>query len=208
MATVAEIIQDFSLFMDDTTELSTAEEIRLAEKHSQRIANQYPWLKLRQEATGTVSSASIAWPTRFDYIAENYNTTEMNDYGEGPKVLIGTDLAPYKVVSYEDRKRYENQSGRCYVDPVNETIVFTDSSADGKAYSFDHQQYPATLTATTDTIWIPDRFAPVLYHSMCGDDFVIQQSEKARSYRDEHLNNAKMWLNEMRMWDARLRQMT
>lgn len=194
--------------MDDTTELSTAEEIRLAEKHSQRIANQFPWLILRQEATGTVSSASISWPTRFDHIADNYNLTSASDYGEGPVVLVGTDLAPYKVVSYEDRKRYNNKSGYCYVDPVNSTIVFTDSSADGKAYSFDYQTYPATLTATSDTIWIPDRFAPALYHSMCVDDFVIQQSEKARSYRDENLANAQMWINEMRTWDARLRQLT
>lgn len=194
--------------MDDTTELSESEEIRLAEKHSQRIANQYPWLKLRKEGTGTVSSASISWPTRFDYIVANYNETSASDYGEGPAVLIGPDLAPYKVVSYEDRKRYNNSGGYCYVDPVNETIVFTDSSADGKAYSFDYQEYPATLTATTDTIWIPDRFAAALYHSMCVDDFVIQQSEKARSYRDENLAAAQMWVNEMRMWDARLRQMT
>jgi hypothetical protein len=194
--------------MDDTTELSEAEEIRLIEKHSQRIANRFPWMILRAEATGTVSSGSIAWPTRFDHMVENYNYTAMNEYGEGPKVLIGADLTPYKVVSYEDRKRYNNHSGHCYVDPINDTIVFTDSSADGKSYSFDYHTYPATLTATTDTIWIPDRFAPALYHSVCVDDFVIQQSEKARSYRDENLANSQMWVNEMRTWDARLRQMS
>ena len=205
---LSQVIADFELFMDDTTELSTAEEIRIAEKHSQRIANLYPWLLLRAEATGTVSSAAITLPTRFSYILENNNYTSAGEYGTGPTVLIGTDLAPYKVVSYEDRKSYTNKGGYCYVDIVGGTIDFTDSTADGKAYTFDYQTYPAALTATSDTIWIPDRFAPALYHSMCVDDFAIQQSDKAKSYRDENLANAQMWVNEMRSWDYQLRQLT
>lgn len=208
MALVSDVIKDFELFMDDTTELSTVEEIRIAEKHSQRIANQYPWLKLRKEGSGTVASRTVALPTRFDYLVENYNETAMNEYADGPVVLVGTSRKPYKVVSYEDRKRYVDRNGYVYVDISNDVLAFTGSDANGETVSFDYQEYPATLTDASDTLWIPDRFVPALYHSMCVDDFVIQQSEKARSYRDENLAAAQMWINEMRAWDGRLRQMS
>lgn len=205
---LADTIKDFELFLDDTTELSTAEEIRLAEKHYQRISELVPWEKLKKNATGTVSAQAIAFPTRFNYLVKNNSYTNTNQYaGEGPVIFIGTDYIPYKVVSYSDRKQYRNDKNVAYLDVANDQILFTDSSVNGKAYDFDYIQYPATLTATTDTLWIPDRFAPMLYHAMCADDFVIQQSEKGRSYRDEHISSFNMFLADMKMWNARLVQM-
>lgn len=208
MSTVADIIKDFELFLDDTTELSTAEEIRLAEKHSQRIANLLPWeiLKKSYASGGVVSSTTDALPTRFAYVTQNDNYSENGEYGTGPVIYIGSDYSPWQVVSWSDRRNYRDRKGYAFVDIANSNMVFSEAPNDTVEY--DYIEYPATLTATTDTIWIPDRFTPILYHSMCADDFVIQQSEKARSYRDEHLNNYKMYENDMRSWNYNLVQLT
>lgn len=208
MSTVSDIIKDFELFLDDTTELSTAEEIRLAEKHSQRIANLLPWeiLKKSYASGSAVSSTTDSLPTRFAYVVANDNYSENGEYGTGPVIYVGTNYSPWKVVSWSDRRNYRSRKGYAYVDIANSNMVFSEAPNDTVEY--DYIEYPATLTATTDTIWIPDRFAPILYHSMCADDFVIQQSEKARSYRDEHLNSYKMYENDMRSWNYNLVQLT
>lgn len=208
MATVAEIITDFELFLDDTTELSTAEEIRLAEKHSQRIANMYPWelLKKSYSSSGSVSATTDSLPTRFSQVIENDQYSENGEYGSGPVVYIGSNYTPWKVVSWSDRRNYRARKGYAWVDLPNSNMVFSEAPNDTVEY--DYIEYPAELTATSDTIWIPDRFAPVLYHSMAADDFVIQQSEKARSYRDEHLANYNMYLKDMKSWNFKLLQMS
>ena len=207
MSTVAQIITDFELFLDDTTELSEAEEIRLAEKHSQRIASLLPWeiLKKSYASSGAVTSTTDSLPTRFAQLVENNQYTENGEYGSGPVVYVGSDYSPWKVVSWSDRRNYRSRNGYAYVDIPNNNMVFT--AAPNDTVEYDYIEYPASLTATSDTIWIPTRFAPILYHSMCADDFVIQQSEKARSYREEHLNNYGMFLNDMKYWNANLQQL-
>lgn len=205
MATVSDIIRDFELFMDDTTELSETEEIRLVEKHSVRIAELLPWELLKKSYSGTVSATTDSLPTRFSYVLENDNYSNTNEYGEGPKVYIGSNYSPWNVVSWSDRRNYRNRKGYVWVDHANSVMEFSENPADTVEY--DYIEYPATLTATTDTIWIPDRFAPILYHSMCADDFVIQQSEKARSYRDENLAAYNMYLEDFKVWNARQVQM-
>lgn len=208
MALLSEIITDFELFLDDTTELSEAEEIRIAEKHSQRIANLIPWevLKKSYASGSSVTSTTDSLPTRFAYVIENDNYSENGRYGSGPVIYVGSTYTPWKIVSWSDRRNYRNTSGYAWVDAPNDNMEF--ATAPNDTIEYDYIEYPAELTATTDTIWIPDRFAPILYHSMCADDFVIQQTEKGRSYRDEHLANYNMYLKDMQSWNFKLVQMT
>lgn len=208
MALLSEIITDFELFMSDTTELSEAEEIRIAEKHSQRIANILPWeaLKTSYSSSGSVTSTTDSLPARFNYLTENNNYTSDTEYAQGPVVFVGSNYSPWKVVSWSDRRRYRDQKGYAWVDQPNSNMVF--GKAPNDTIEYDYIAYPAELTATTDTIWIPDRFAPILYHAMCADDFVIQQSEKALSYRDENLGSYNMFLSDMKSWNFKLNQMT
>ena len=207
MATVADSIRDFELYMDDTTELSEAEEIRLVDKIYQRVSYLIPWERLKKEYSGTASGTTLSLPARFAYIVENDNYTENGQYGAGPVVYIGSERAPWKVVSFSDRRNYRERNGYAWVDIANDNLVFS-ADPGAKAVEFDYIEYPTTLSATTDELWIPDRFAPIVYHGMCIDDFVIQQSEKARSYRDEHLANYNMYLNDMKSWNYNLVQLT
>ena len=200
----SEIITRFELFMDDGTELSSAESLIVLNKISQLVANTNNWEILKQGYSGTGTGTTVAFPTRFSHLVDNANYSSDNDYANGTVIFV--DDAPYKVVSWSDRKQYEGQSDKAYLDMANSNLVFTSSVA-GKTVEFDYIQYPATYTAS-DTVWIPDRFADILYHGMCADDYVIQQSDKAKSYRDEHLNAYKMWLNEMKSWNFKLVQLT
>ena len=176
------------------------------DKIYQRVSAIYNWESLKKAYSGTASGTTLALATRFSHFVENDNYSSDNEYAEGPVVFIGTDYTPYKIVSFSDRRRYRDQSGIVYLDLPNSNLVFTVDPG-SKAVEYDYIETPAELTTTTDTFWIPDRFTPIIYHGMCVDDFVIQQSEKARSYRDENLNTYNMYLNDMKSWNFKLIQM-
>jgi hypothetical protein len=50
----------------------------------------------------------------------------------------------------------------------------------------------------------PERFEPVLFHGMCVDDYMIQQSDKLKSYARENQAKYEQKLSDMRMWNAKL----
>jgi hypothetical protein len=204
--TGAEIITKFELYMDDTTELSADEELDLVNKIYQRVSEMLPWEQLKKAYSGTASGTTLALPTRFSHIVENYNYSSDAEYGGAPVVFIGTEYQPYKLISWSDRRRYREHSGHAYVDIANSNLVFTvDPGA--KAVEYDYIEYPADL-ATGTSPWFPSRFHDAIYHGMCVDDFVIQQSEKAKSYRGEHQKAFEDYIADMKLWNARLVQMT
>lgn len=193
--------------MDDTTELSDSEELRLLNKIYNRVSTVHTWKRLIQEYSGTASGTTLSLPERFAYVVENDNYTENGQYGGGRVVYIGSEYTPWKLVDISDRRNYRNRNGFAWVDLANSNLVFsTDPGA--KAVEYDYLEFPTPLTDTSDTFWIPDAYTPILYHGMCIDDFVIQQSEKARSYRDEHLGSYNMYLNDMKSWNMSLTQLT
>jgi hypothetical protein len=204
----SEIIAKFHLFMDDTSELSSTEESDLFDKVYNKVMMYRPWEICRVPGTGTTSTsiASVALPTDFSFLLNNSNYTENNQYaGDGPVVFVGANYTPYKVVSYADRRQYRNKGGYCYVDIVNMLLVFTLQPVAAEAIEFDYCKVPTDLTIGGTPIF-PARFHDVIYHGMCVDDFIIQQSDKAKSYASE--NNAKYesYLRDMVLWNARLIQ--
>ena len=206
--TAAEIITKFELYMDDTTELSSTEELALLNKIYQRVSAIYPWESLKTAYSGTTDgTANLALPARFSQLTENDQYSENGQYGAGPVIYVGTDYAPYKVVSWSDRRNYRDQSNVAFLDVANDNLVFAQAPGSGKAVEFDYIETPADLTLS-DTPWLPTRFQDVIYHGMCIDDFVIQQSEKALSYRNEHLANFNMYLSDMKSWNFKLLQMS
>ena len=204
--TALDIITKFEEYMDDTTELSSAEELDLLNKIYQRVSYLIPWESLKKVYTssGAIGGTTDTLPPRFGYLIENDNYTANGEYGTGPVIYVGEKLTPFKVVSFSDRRNYRNQNNYAYLDVANNNLVFTKSPGD--IIEYDYIEYPPDLT-TGDTPWIPERFQHILYHGMCIDDFIIQQSEKARSYRNEHLANFNMYLTDMKSWNNSLVQM-
>ncbi|MFA6095643.1 MAG: hypothetical protein WC767_02260 [Candidatus Paceibacterota bacterium] len=206
--TKAEIITKFHLYMDDTSELSSAEEEALFDKIYSKVMTDRPWEISKREATGTLSITVpyVSLPTRFAYLTANANYTEDNAYAAaGPVVFVGTGRTPYKIVSWSDRGQYVNLTGYAYIDIVNSRLVFCKQPAAADTYSFDYVAFPTALTTAESPVF-PSDYHHIIFHGMCVDDFIIQQSDKAKSYAAENNAMYKSYLEDLAMWNSRLVQ--
>lgn len=205
----SEIITKFEQYVDDTTELSTTEELALLNKIYQRVCMYRPWEFLKKSVTGTLSTSVpyVGLPTDFSYIINNNQYTDNSypiDNNSAPKVVfVGTNYEPYKIINYSDRRQYRNQKGYAYVDIVNSRLYFTLQPTSADSYEFDYMSVPTTLVAS-DTPSIPTRFQDIIYHGMAVDDSIIQMFPKAQSYLGENQAMYDKYLAEMSYWNANL----
>jgi hypothetical protein len=198
-----EIIAKFELYVDDGTELSSAEELDLANKIYDKVCNYRPWEFLKTTATGTIVSGVITLPSDFAYLANNYQSTDdsVSTQSEtAPKVIfVGTNLDPYRVINFSDRRQYQNQNV-CYINPSNSTIVFIVTPT-ATTYEFDYIKVPSAITTATGPAF-PSRFHDIIYHGMASDDYIIQQFDKAKSYANENQAKFSSILKDMSFWNA------
>lgn len=198
----------FQLQTDDTTELSSTEELAIANRVYRKILNDRPWEFLKKSDTGTIASdGTIDLPSDFAYLVQNGNYTDSSYIARRPVVFVGSNYSAYNVVSWSDRRQYRNQDGYCYVDLVNSKLVFT--SADtvaGQSYEFDYIYNPDDLELATSPVF-PARFHELIVYGMQVDDNIIQQSDKAKSYMAE--NNAKYndLMKDLAYYNSKLIQM-
>jgi len=198
--TKSEIITKFRLFMDDTTELSTQEESDLFDKIYLQVTSDRPWEFTKKAFTGTQSTSVpyIALPSDFAYLA-------IGKGGEKPVILVGSTYEPYEVINFADRRSYVNKKGYAYVDIVNNNLVFTAQPTDTLAVEYDYCAVPASLNSGQSPAF-PARFHDIIYHGMCADEFMIEQSDKLKSYRNENLNKYRDYMDLMAYWNSRLVQ--
>ena len=187
----SDIIARFELQVDDSTELSSSEELDLANKIYQQVCSFRPWEFLKASCSTAIagSGTTIALPSDFAYMATN-QSTDMNvseDNITAPKgVYVGTNLKFVRMINYGDRRQYANQD-ICYIDPTDSKIHFVTTQTE-TTQSFDYIKVPADLTLATSPIF-PARFHDIIVHGMASEDYIIQQFDKARSYANE--NQAK-----------------
>lgn len=206
--TKAEIITKAQLYLDDTSELSSDEFSDLFDKMYRKVNADRPWEGTKAEHTGTTSTSVdyIALPSDFLYLTANNNETDASFEAGRPVVFVGTEYTPFNVVSWSDRRQYRNQNGYCYIDYGNSRLVFTKQPTQTKAIEFDyHKQMPAL--ASGESPWFPAEFHDMLYHYMVSDDFMIQHSDKAKSYQKENWGAAEDIKERMAYWNAQLVQM-
>ena len=174
-----EIIEMFELYLDDTSELSSVEELALANRVYKKIMlKTYEFAK--KDGTGTLSTTLpyVSLPTDFAFIPDTVSD-------EFPKVIyVGSNNDIYKVVNYSDRRKYTNQSNFCYIDFANQRLVFTRQPISADAYSFDYIYIPADLTLSTSPVFPVCH--EIIAHGMAIDSYIIQQFDKARSYAPEN----------------------
>jgi hypothetical protein len=194
----SDIITKFELQVDDSTELSSSEELDLANKIYQQVCSFRPWEFLKKTATGSIVAGQITLPTDFAYLSANYQSTDTNVATESvtaPKVIfVGTNLDPYRVVNFSDRRQYANQNV-CYIDPSDSKIKFIVTPT-ATTYEFDYIKVPADLTLATSPIF-PARFHDIIAYGMAADDYVIQQSDLAKGLMQANQNRYKEYLNDM-----------
>lgn len=208
--TTQDNILRFEQYLDDTSELSSSEELNLAQKVYDDICNATEWEILKKTASGTLSTTLpyVTLPTDFNHICSNAEHTDNTISYQGnsaPKVVfVGTNNQQYRLINWSDRRQYENSDGYCYVDIVNGRLYFTKQPSSSQSYSFDYIYVPTALTLTTSIIF-PERFNSLIYHGMAVDGYIIQQFDKAKSYAKENQIKYDNKLEEMKLWNASLR---
>lgn len=206
--TKGEIITKFELYLDDSTELSTDESSDLFDKIYRQINSDRPWEGTKTEGTGTASTSVpyISLPANFLYLTANNNFTDSSEQAGRPVVFVGTTYEPYEVISWSDRRQYRDQTGYAYIDFANSRLYFTKQPASANAVEFDYHAQQTALT-TNDEPWFPEEFHDLIYHLMCVDDYIIQQSDKAKSYKSENEKMAKDYMERMVYWNSQLVQL-
>ena len=211
--TLDTIITQFELQVSDTTELSSTEEVIVANRVYTYICNQRPWQFLKTSASGTISSDTngsyITAPSDFAYFLANNtytdNSATIYNNTDAKVIFIGSNYTPYQIINWSDRRQYRNKSGYAYYDAPNGVIRFT-AMPQGNTYEFDYIMNPTALTVADSPIF-PARFHDIIVYGMAVDDQIIQLSPKATSYAAENQMKYNTLLAQMKMWDANLQMM-
>lgn len=189
----ADIISNFELYVDDLTELSSSEELTLANKVYKKICKARPWEFLRKTATGTLSTSVpyIALPS--DY---SIPTNDKVVY-----VIKNGSYVAYKIINYADKRDYVNQDGYAYIDLQNSRLVFTLQPTSAYSYEFDYIYTPDDLTTATEPVF-PEDYHPMIYHGMAVQDNIIQMFDKARSYFKENQDAYNSYMSDLNYYNS------
>lgn len=186
MNNTSDIITAFELYLGDSTELSSTEELALCQKVYNKILASEEWEFLKKEASGSVSGTDITQPSDFDRLTSDQ------------RIYLGSNNQIREVIPFQERRAYQNSKGYVYYDARQGKFVFTASEND--TYSFDYIFVPPALNTTSSNPLLPVRFYDMIYHGMCIDADIINLSDKARSYAqinqaryEEILADAKSW---------------
>ena len=205
--TKAEIIAKAQLSLDDSSELSSAEFSDLFEKIYQVVCMDRLWEFTKKEHTGTQSTSVpyISLPSDFLALTTNSNYTDSSYAADRPVIFVGSQYAPYQVVSWSDRRQYRDQKNVAWIDIVNSRLYFGTQPTSADAVEFDYYATMPDLTDNESPVF-PAQFHDVIYHGMVADEFIIEQSDKAQSYAPENSKIFERYIGRMAMWNARLVQ--
>lgn len=205
--TKSQIITKAELYLDDSFELSTQEFSDLFDKVYRIINSSRPWEGTKSQFTGATSTsvAYVSLPADFLYLTANGNYTDSSYASEQPLIFRGSTYKPYKVISWSDRRQYRESDAHAYIDLPNSQLVFTKVPTVVETVEFDYHAQKTPLT-DSDSPWFPAEFHDAIYHLMCVDDFIIQQSDKAKSYGSDNQKAADKILESMAYWNSQLVQ--
>jgi hypothetical protein len=197
MTTSQDILTKFELYLDDTSELSSSEELDLLNKVYLDVCSDRPWEFLKKTASGTVLTDTVG-----SYITIPADFSMFTTKDDHPIIYIGTNYEEYKVIPFSERRQYRDQSGYAYLDLANGKIYFTVAPS-STSYEFDYCKIPALLTLSTAPIF-PATFWYVLVHGMAVDGYIIQLFQKDRAYTKEHNELKQYWLDKLAYYNANL----
>jgi hypothetical protein len=199
-----EIIQRFEMYTDDTTDLSSDEEILLANDKLRVIYMEQPWEFLRRSKAGVIESdGKISVPSDFDELMENYSEDPSVSEPLTKVVYIGSEKAPYFVIPMGQRNA-NNYSNVCWYDPSTGKITFVQSPGTGVAYEFDYKTSPEDIAVGTSPK-LPADFHPMIVFAMLVDEEIIKKSEKARSSMEINQVQYQRYMKNLKLRDARFK---
>jgi hypothetical protein len=199
-----QIIDRFELYTDDTTDLSSDEELILANDKLRLVYMEQPWEFLRRKKAGVIESdGKITLSSDFDEFLENFSDDAA--YGEPVMkvVYIGSQKAPYLVVPMGQRNA-NSFSNVCWIDPSDGKINFAQSPGVGASYEYDYKTSPDDITVSTSPK-LPAEYHPMIVFSMLIDEDIIKKSEKARSNMQDNAVQYQRYLKNLKLRDARFK---
>lgn len=193
------IIARFNLQVDDASELSSDEELALANEKYFRVCDDRPWEWLKKQATGTTS-------TSLPYIALASDFKQLSPNKEGKSVVfVGADFQEYVVVPFSSRREHRDQDGVCYIDVPNKRLYFTKQPTAAEAVEYDYISRPADLTTATQPLVETDNFGNMIAYAMAADFPSIEQAEKSSSYANENMQKYEALLEDLKFEDANIK---
>jgi hypothetical protein len=208
--TPQQIITLFEQYVDDATELSSAQELALCQKIYNKVWTDRPWEFAKASASGTfaLTVPHIPKPADFSNFVENNQSTDnsmgIENNATAKVIYIGSSCAPYQIVNWSDRRAYRNKNGYAYLDLPNSGITLTGAPTAPDTYEFDYKTQPPTLSLNTPITGIPAEFQEMLYHGMASDHDIILLFPRANSYAQENIAKYNSYLSDMRLWNANL----
>lgn len=194
----SEIIKKFELFTDDSTELSSDEELFLADQKYKLILSENQWEFLRKTSSGSFTGGFIdVSALDFDRFMANY-CDDPSGGAMPDTIVVYVNNNPYKVIPMGSRF---NQSGVAYYDAVNKKIMILGDTSG--TYSFDYKYKPTALTLVSSPVW-DEYFHMAIVYAMLLDDEVIQKVEKARSNMTENAAQLQRIISNMKSHDSKL----
>jgi hypothetical protein len=206
----SDVITNFETYVDDTTELSSAQELALLQKIFDKVWVAKPWEFAKNTASGTyaLTTPNIPIPVDFSNFIENNQSTDNTvaiDNNSSPKVVfIGAQYQPYQVVNWSDRRQYRNRLGFVCLDLPNSAISFTHLPLSTDLYEFDYKTKPPTLVLGNEIPGIPSEFHPMLFHGMAVDDEIILRFSRANAYAPDNQAQYDRYMSNMAQWNANL----
>lgn len=191
-------IERFRLQVDDMSELSSDEELILANEVYQEIQSDRDWEWLKKTYTGILSTSVnyIDLPDDFKYVAPD---NEGYSY-----VYIGDNYTKYIVVSFSDKFKYRNTDGYCYIDTTNNRLVFLLQQTEAKSVFFDYISEAPILDENTNPLF-KERFDHIIGYGMSAQFNPIEQSDKSSSYQKENRQKFEDILSDMAIEDAKIK---
>lgn len=198
MLITSDIIARYNLQVDDASELSSDEELALANEVYNTICNDRPWEWLKKTYTDVTSTTLpyVALPTDFKELSPNsYNKSV---------IFVGTDRSEYIVVPLSSRRDYYNTDGYCYIDIPNQRLYFMKQPTEVKTIEYDYVSYPAALTLATSPVF-NSTYHEMISYGMAAKFSNIDQEDKTKSYKNDNKREYDDFMLALRIEDANIK---
>jgi hypothetical protein len=198
MLITSDIIARYNLQVDDASELSSDEELALANEVYNAICNDRPWEWLKKTYTGvtSITVSYVALPSDFKELSPNRDNKSV--------IFVGTDRSEYIVVPLSSRRDYYNTDGYCYIDIPNQRLYFMKQPTSVEAIEYDYVSYPAALTLATSPVF-NSTYHPMIAYGMAAKFSNIDQEDKTKSYKNDNKKEYDDFMFDLRIEDANIK---
>lgn len=195
-----QLIDRFNLLIDQQSDLSDTETLRLAQESINEILSERPWMFLVKSETGvlTVGDTEFDLPTDFKELESNAEDNQ--------KILyVGDNASKYLFIDRFRRKDYLDTRGYAFIDYRTLKLVVTKSEESEKGYEFDYIYNPEPITFETSPV-IPSNYHEMIVKLMAYKWASIDQTQRNFSYAQENRVAYENDLSSMQIEDARKRE--